>query len=138
MELLLNLVWLTLGLPALWLWRREASRRGSRGFDSWRRLVVLCSLLLLLFPVVSATDDLHAMRPELEESSFCVCSAPPPETRHQVRINGADAPPVEAGWCFPHPSHDVCGKVLLPPVVLPAPRRPDAPSNRAPPSLRLS
>jgi hypothetical protein len=26
-------------------------------------------MLMLLFPVVSATDDLHAMRPEIEESN---------------------------------------------------------------------
>jgi hypothetical protein len=31
----------------------------------------LSSVLVLLFPVVSAGDDLHAMRPEMEESSPC-------------------------------------------------------------------
>jgi hypothetical protein len=139
MELLLNLVWLTLALPALWLWRREASRRGSRRFDSWRCLVVLSSLLMLLFPVVSATDDLHAMRPELEESSLSKRMLRP-ATGHkaQVRLSGADASPVEAGSFSGDPSPAVCGKVWLPPVVLPEPRRPGAPASRAPPSLRLS
>ena len=139
MELLLNLVWLTLALPAIWLWRREASRRGSRPFDSWRSLVVLSSLLMVLFPVVSATDDLHAMRPELEESSLSKrVLRPAPGHRAQVRMSGADASPVEAGPFSGDPSHDVCGMVLLPPLVLPQPRRRGAPTSRAPPSLRLS
>jgi len=139
MELLLNLVWLTLALPALWLWRREASRRRSRRFDSWRCLVVLSSLLMLLFPVVSATDDLHAMRPEVEESSLSKRMLRP-ATGHkaQVRSSGADASPVEAGWFPSAPSHGVCGKVCLPPVVLPQSRPLGAPASRAPPSLRLS
>jgi hypothetical protein len=139
MELLLNLVWLTLALPAIWLWRREASRRGSRPFDSWRCLVVLSSVLLLLFPVVSATDDLHAMRPEIEESSLSkrmLRSA----TGHkaQVRLSGAEASPVEPGPFSDDPSHDVCGKVLLPSVVLPESRPPGGPAGRAPPPLLLS
>ena len=93
---------------------------------------------MLLFPVVSATDDLHAMRPELEESSFSKrMLRTATGNKAQVRMSGADASPVEAGWCFPDPSHGVCGKVLLPPVVLPAPRRPGAAPSRAPPSLRL-
>lgn len=32
-------------------------------------LIALACLLVLLFPVISATDDLHAMRAEMEESS---------------------------------------------------------------------
>jgi len=34
-----------------------------------RSFVLLACVLLLLFPVISATDDMHAMRPEMEESS---------------------------------------------------------------------
>jgi len=139
MELLLNLVWLTLALPALWLWRCEASRRGSRPFDSWRSLVVLSSILMVLFPVVSATDDLHAMRPELEESSLSK-RVLRPATGHKapVRMSGADVSPVEPGPFSGDPSHAVCGKVLLPPMVLTEPQRRGAPTSRAPPSLRLS
>jgi hypothetical protein len=64
MELVLNLVWLLLAVPAYWVWRRQ-----SRKFGSLRCLVTLGCVLFLLFPVISATDDLHAMRPEMEESS---------------------------------------------------------------------
>ena len=70
MELLLNLFWLTLALPAYWLWwRRAGSAQKTGEVDSLRCVLMLGCVLLLLFPVVSATDDLHAMRSEAEESS---------------------------------------------------------------------
>ena len=69
MELLLNLVWLLLALPAYWLWRREAGARPGRGITSLQCLLALGCVLVLLFPVISASDDLHAMRAEMEESS---------------------------------------------------------------------
>ena len=69
MELLLNLAWLLLALPAYWLWRRSVATRAQGGFGSLQCLLALACLLVLLFPVISATDDLHAMRAEMEESS---------------------------------------------------------------------
>jgi len=65
MELLLNLVWLLLAIPAWWLWR---VRRRERKFSSLHCLLSLGCMLVVLFPVVSATDDLCAMRAEMEES----------------------------------------------------------------------
>jgi len=75
MELFLNLCWLSLLVPAFLLWRvRTASispdHRTKRPAAS--PLVFLCVLgcgLVLLFPVISATDDLRAMRAQMEESS---------------------------------------------------------------------
>ncbi len=75
MELFLNLCWLSLLVPAYLLWRQRTffpstSNHGS----SVPPLVFLCVLgcvLVLLFPVISASDDLHAMRAEMEESSPC-------------------------------------------------------------------
>ena len=67
MELFLNLCWLSLLLPCYLLWRQ----RTSSDRPAAPPLVFLCALgcaLILLFPVISATDDLHAMRPEMEES----------------------------------------------------------------------
>ena len=70
MELFLNVLWLLLAVPAVWAWRREpASTKGVIRLGSARRMMVLSCALMLLFPVISATDDLHAMRPEMEESS---------------------------------------------------------------------
>ena len=68
MEFLLNFLWLMLALPALWVWRRKSTSAHSPEFTcGLRSLALLGCVLILLFPVVSATDDLHAMRPELEE-----------------------------------------------------------------------
>jgi len=69
MELLLNLAWLLLALPAYWLWRRSLHTRAMGKFGSLQCLLALACLLVLLFPVISATDDLHVMRTEMEESS---------------------------------------------------------------------
>jgi len=68
MELLLNLAWLLLALPACWLWRGSISARAGRKFSSLQCLLAMGCLLVILFPVVSATDDLRAMRTEMEES----------------------------------------------------------------------
>lgn len=67
MELLLNLAWLLLALPAYWLWRGSRSRAERRS-TSLQCLLALGCVLVMLFPVISATDDLHAMRSEIEES----------------------------------------------------------------------
>jgi hypothetical protein len=65
MELLLNLAWLLLAVPAWWLW---CGRKPARKVSSLHCLLALGCLLVVLFPVVSATDDLLAMRAEMEES----------------------------------------------------------------------
>jgi hypothetical protein len=70
MELLLNLLWLMLVLPAVLIWRHDlTSGRASGWFCRSRAFVLLSCLLALLFPIVSATDDLHPIRAEIEESS---------------------------------------------------------------------
>jgi len=74
MELLLNLCWFSLLLPAWLLWRQRtspAASGGSTGRPAVCPIAFVCALgcvLILLFPVISASDDLHAMRPEMEES----------------------------------------------------------------------
>jgi len=69
MELLLNLAWMLLALPAYWLWRRDAGSRAARGVNALQCVLALGCVLVLLFPVISASDDLHAMRAEMEDSS---------------------------------------------------------------------
>jgi hypothetical protein len=69
MELLLNLLWLMLALPAILIWRHDpTSARALGRFARSRSFVLLSCLLALLFPIVSATDDLHPIRTEIEES----------------------------------------------------------------------
>ena len=62
MEVLLNFVWLLLIVPAYWVWKRE-----NKSFQALSRLFALSCVLVLLFPVISATDDLHAMLADIEE-----------------------------------------------------------------------
>jgi hypothetical protein len=69
MELLLNLAWVLLALPAYWLWRRDTEARLARRITPLQCLLALGCVLVLLFPVISASDDLHAMRAEMEESA---------------------------------------------------------------------
>jgi hypothetical protein len=72
MELLLNILWLMLAVPAMWLWLRDPAVAGKKHWHGHLRpLLVLACVLALLFPVVSATDDLHAMRSEMEEPGPC-------------------------------------------------------------------
>jgi hypothetical protein len=69
LELLLNLFWLLLAFPAFWIWRQaEDSQPGCRVHSRRCMLLVAC-VVLLLFPIISASDDLQAMRPEVEEST---------------------------------------------------------------------
>lgn len=68
MELLLNLAWLLLALPAYWLWRASRTAPSGHRATSLQCVLALGCMLVLLFPVVSATDDLHAMGAEMEES----------------------------------------------------------------------
>jgi len=69
MELLLNFLWLMLALPALAIWRQHhlASRRTKRPHH-FRSFLLLSCLLILLFPAVSISDDLHPISAEIEES----------------------------------------------------------------------
>ena len=68
MELLLNLAWLLLVLPAYWLWQGSCAANKAEKFRSLQVAIALACALVILFPVVSATDDLHVMRAEIEES----------------------------------------------------------------------
>lgn len=69
MELLLNLAWVLLALPAYWLWLRNAEAQRGRRLTPLQCLLALACVLVLLFPVISASDDLHAMRAEMEDSA---------------------------------------------------------------------
>lgn len=87
MELLLNLVWLLLALPAFWLWQRRTDALVPGRVSSLQCLLALGCAAVLLFPVISATDDLHAMRGEIEESGG---------SKRTVRQAGNDKNPARA------------------------------------------
>jgi hypothetical protein len=139
MELLLNLFWLTLALPALWLWRREpvfAQRR--RRFDRVRSCLLLSCVLMLLFPVVSATDDLHALGQEMEESSSSkrVVKQAASDKATSGLGNGGVPPALVSSASFA-PSHEICGRVLVASVLLPRKVQCRQRASRAPPFSSL-
>src|SRR6516225_7337794 len=70
MELLLNLVWLALALLSFLLFaikRKTTVRHSHVSFGT--ALLALACALVLLFPVVSASDDLHPTQAVLEDAT---------------------------------------------------------------------
>lgn len=71
MELLLNLVWFALAITAVFALlhsRRELASSGVR-FSRTKALVALGCMAVLLFPVISVSDDLHPSQAIFEDSS---------------------------------------------------------------------
>jgi hypothetical protein len=70
MELLLNLVWLALALLSFGLFavRNRATIRYSKAPFGTALLALACALVLL-FPVISASDDLHPTQAVLEDAT---------------------------------------------------------------------
>lgn len=66
MELVLNLAWVLLATVMVSLWLRCSPRAGA---DKRMQLVALAVLLLILFPVISVTDDLLAVQNPAETDS---------------------------------------------------------------------
>ncbi len=100
MELLLNLAWVLLALPGYWLWRQGAEARQSRRVSSPQFLLALGCALVLLFPVISASDDLHAMRAEMEESSPSKRAVRQASSdKHSAWVNRLQGPPALAAKC---------------------------------------
>jgi len=143
MELLLNLLWLTLVLPALWLGRRESvfaqgyRAHGPRRFDRLRPCLILSCVLMLLFPVVSATDDLHAMRQEIEESSSSKGVVKAAIDKSPTGVSSAGALPVLISPELFCPGRKACGQVLMVSVLLPQRAHFDECTSRAPPFSSL-
>jgi hypothetical protein len=72
MELVLNILWLLLAASAVTLWRTRWARQPRiRRHAAWREWTAIACALVLLFFVVSLTDDLHAEIIVLEECSNC-------------------------------------------------------------------
>jgi hypothetical protein len=135
MELFLNLCWLALLLPAYLLWRRRVSSQ------PWTRasFVIVCTLscaLVLLFPVVSASDDLHAVGQAMEESKRslrhsgnCGCAIHSLNHASLPALTASDSPKVvfeQVGTVF-SPSAHSRGILFAP-----------APTGRAPPVRPVS
>src|SRR3974377_2100880 len=116
LELLLNLCWLLLFGPGIYVWLRQ--RHKARSVVQFS--IPLASFLFLLFPVISVTDDLHAMRQEMEE--------PGPSKRALKQVaKRTQGPDLSAASARPAPttqfwsSLQFCGTVAAAPVAAIAP-----------------
>jgi hypothetical protein len=70
MELFLNLVWISLVALALFRFSRGRSVSGQLARAPYRNsLIALACVMVLLFPIVSASDDLHPTQAVVEEAS---------------------------------------------------------------------
>jgi hypothetical protein len=139
MELLLNLAWVLLVLPAYWVWRRGAGARVAGRVSALQFLLALGCAVVLLFPVISATDDLHAMRAEMEESATSKRTAVRQAgvDRHSAWVNRLQGPPaMVASIVFPPAPESGRLEVSVSRLIVPA-RPSDLGAGRAPPSSLL-
>jgi len=66
MELTLNLAWVVLTALMIWLWMRHAPRKGA---NRPTQFVAIAVVALILFTVISMTDDLVAAQNPAETDS---------------------------------------------------------------------
>jgi len=138
MELLLNLMWLLLVLPAYWLWRRGAGARVARRVTALQCLLALGCVVVLLFPVISATDDLHAMRAEMEESAASKRTVRQAASeKHSGWINRLQGPPALAASATGLPEPEAGPLESSAFYVAPLAKPGNVRAGRAPPSVFL-
>jgi hypothetical protein len=76
MELLLNTAWLLVAIGTFLFWQVEAEGSARRPkHNSRSHFLALIVGLVLLFPVISLTDDLHAEQAAMEDSSRSLMKA---------------------------------------------------------------
>ena len=86
MELLLNLIWLAVAAGALLAFARSRRRSARMAHVPYgTALVALTCVVVLLFPVISASDDLHPAQALVEDASKKVQMAIAP--LHPQRTN---------------------------------------------------
>jgi hypothetical protein len=137
MELFLNLLWLLLAVPAMWVWRKATCRQAHSTGQSRQCVLILACLLMMLFPVISASDDLQAMRPEVEESA----------TRDGLRSSSHGKLSALLGICgnyalsaagvFVSPERSVRGQVVPLAVLLPGAELVPTRAGRGPPTTLM-
>ena len=97
MELILNLAWALSAVAMLCIWLRYARLAGA---SRRTQMVALAVLILILFPVISVTDDLQAMQNPAETDS-CLRRVHAVSSPHSIfPAVGALPPPVIAELSF--------------------------------------
>ncbi len=85
LELLLNIVWVLVVAGSLLFWRRFLSANEHCARRPVITLVALLCILVLLFPVISATDDLHVAEFAMEDSGRKVLRHLLPDTSSGIQ-----------------------------------------------------
>jgi hypothetical protein len=67
MELILNLVWALLAISSICLWVRVDCRKGA---ERYMPIVALLMLIVILFPVISVSDDLWSIQNPAETDTL--------------------------------------------------------------------
>jgi hypothetical protein len=98
-ENFLNLCWLLLALAALSAWLCLPAPRRSAGLG----LVALLFVLVLMFPVISATDDLHP-----EAAAQAIEDASKRTQKHWIAIN----------WLATHIKHGIAPALIVSPALV--------------------
>jgi len=93
MELLLNLVWLALAVLSLGIFisRRRVTVRHARASYATALMSLGCALALL-FPIVSASDDLHPTQAVLEDVTKRIQQMVAPHHHGSLSSSGAMVP----------------------------------------------
>ncbi len=117
MELLLNALWLLTAAGAITFWYYGSGRARTTSLQKqtlFGQFVLLGCALILLFPVISVTDDLHAQQAVMEDSSRIASRA----RRAMQGGPGVDHAPalVSPGSAFPDLHRVIAGQASLPEV----------------------
>ena len=98
MELALNLVWVCVAIVGIGLLCRSLSRPAAcpdRPSSNWRKVVAMSCALIILFFVISMTDDLHDQEIAIEDN----------KSSRIVPASGISAPSI--------PSHMISAVLLV-------------------------
>ena len=134
LELLLNIVWVLVVTASLLVWRRFSSANEHSSRRPVTALVALVCILVLLFPVISATDDLHVAEFAMEDSGRKVLRHLLPDSSSGIHAShAAFAPPVPL-FCLAIPLALTVVPIQQPQLLSTSSYR-ESVSDRAPPAL---
>ncbi len=115
MEVVLNNLWLLVAIGAFFYWRPEKCRKAPEvpNRSTTFAVVALACALVLLFPVISLTDDLNAEQVAMEDSSRTIMKARV-LAQECVRVSRSPFMPAVATAAFSaDPLHVFLGSVVL-------------------------
>jgi hypothetical protein len=138
MELFLNIFWFLIAVAGLIFWRTQRAHQSRiRSHAAWREWTAFVCSMVLLFFVVSLTDDLHAELMLIEEcsSSRRLAACPPHSSPPQ---NGATS----HAWMVPASSPNIPSFAFISSIIPVSESFPlrlscDRASGRAPPAAVL-